>query len=304
MICCFPTAYPDELLYSQLSRYYVRSGYFAYTYAAEDLFQQRTVRPNMEFITALTPDAVEMITRYLPMEDVVRRHTMFPYYGHFLPKERRNKAFQALLSMQRDYYNLLPLPKRKANADRYLRYCPLCAEQDRQTYGETYWHRTQQMIGLNVCPVHGCYLMDSSIITSSKAPPMLKTAEETIPSPEVIRTPDNDMEFQVAAYMAEVFQMDVDLDSDVSAGRFLHSKMANTPYCSIRGEQRNMRLLHADFMGYYKSLPGNWFTELWQLQRVMTNDRTNFYEICLLVLFLNIPADELVNRMLPKKTKQ
>ena len=35
MISYFPTAYPDELLYSQLARYYAKSGYMAYTYAAE-----------------------------------------------------------------------------------------------------------------------------------------------------------------------------------------------------------------------------------------------------------------------------
>lgn len=109
MICYFPLPYPDELLYSQLSRYYVKSGYLAYVHAAEDLFQQRTVRPNMEFITPLTPAAVALVTKNMPMDAVIQRHTMFPYYGHFLPKERRQKAFQALMSMQRDYFNL-PAP--------------------------------------------------------------------------------------------------------------------------------------------------------------------------------------------------
>lgn len=304
MICCFPTAYPDELLYSQLSRYYAKSGYLAYVHAAEDLFQQRTVRSNMEFITPLTPNALEMVTKNMPLDAVIQRHTMFPYYGHFLPRERRQKAFQALVSMQRNYCNLLPLPKRKTDAKRYLRYCPLCAEQDRQTYGETYWHRIHQMIGMNVCPVHGYYLMDSSVVTHSKAPPMLKTAEESIPFSEGVIPSENDMELRVAAYMAVVFQMDVDLDCDVSVGRFLHSRMADTKYCSIRGEQQNIALFHADFMEYYRFLPSNWLTELWQLQKVLTDDRTNFYEVCLLALFLNISAAELVNRTLPEKSKQ
>ena len=41
MIAFFPTIYLDELLYSQLARYYAASGYMAYTYAAEDLFASR-----------------------------------------------------------------------------------------------------------------------------------------------------------------------------------------------------------------------------------------------------------------------
>ena len=44
MISYFPTAYPDELLYSQLARYYAKSGYMAYTYAAEELYVSKIVR--------------------------------------------------------------------------------------------------------------------------------------------------------------------------------------------------------------------------------------------------------------------
>ena len=148
MITYFPTAYPDELLYSQLARYYVRSGYLAYVYAAEELFTSKIVRPDMEFVNTYTPDALQLITREISMENVVWKHTMFPYYGRFLPLERRQRAFQSLVSMQGNYHNLLPIPKRKNSSDRCLRYCPICAEQDRQKYGETYWHRTHQMIDI------------------------------------------------------------------------------------------------------------------------------------------------------------
>ena len=71
MICCFPDVYPDELLYSQLSRYYAQSGYLTYVHAAEDLFQQRTVRPNMEFITPLPPEAIEIVTKNIPLDAVI-----------------------------------------------------------------------------------------------------------------------------------------------------------------------------------------------------------------------------------------
>ena len=150
-----------------------------------------------------------MVTKNMPMDLVIQRHTMFPYYGHFLPRERRQKAYQALVSMQRDYFNLLPLPKRKTDRCRYLQYCPRCAEQDREEYGETYWHRVHQMVGMNVCPVHGCYLIDSNVVAHSKAPPMLKTAEESVPFSEGIKPYENDIELRVAKYMSTVFQMDV-----------------------------------------------------------------------------------------------
>ena len=303
MIAYFPTAYPDELLYSQLARYYTKSGYMAYAYAAEELYVSKIVRPDMEFVNVFTPDALRMISKDMTMEDVVMKHTMFPYYGRFLPLERRQRAFHALVSMQGNYHNLLPIPTRKSSSDRCLRYCPVCAEQDRQEHGETYWHRTHQMIGMVACSVHGCYLMDSSIVISGKMPPMLRSAEEVIPATDMV-TMACEIERCLAAYMREVFQANVDMQSDVAVGQFLHSRMANTKYRSIRGEQRNIKLFHSDFVDFYRELSGNWFTELWQIQKVLAGDRINFCEVCMLAMFLGVPVAELVNMNLPEKPQQ
>ena len=102
----------------------------------------------------------------------------------------------------------------------------------------------------------------------------------------------------------KIFQSDVDMDSCVSIGEFLHSKMSNTSYRSVRGKQRNITLFHKDFIEFYKDLCYNWFTELWQIQKVLTGDRINFYEICLMSMFLNIAPDELVHMELPEKTQE
>lgn len=304
MIAYFPTAYTDELLYSQLARYYTKSGYMTYTFAAEELFASKAVRPDMDFINSYTSAAVQAITRNMPMEAVIEKHTMFPCYGRFLPKERRQRAFQSLVSMKGNYHNLLPIPQSKNGEVRCLRYCPACAANDREQYGEAYWHRVHQIIGIHVCQIHRCYLMDSSVIISGKATPSLKTAEEMILQSESCVFANHEIEIRVAAYMAEVFQADVDMDSCVTVGEFLHSKMAYTKYRSVRGEQRNIVLFHADFTEYYRNLPQNWFTELWQTQKVLTNDRVNFYEICLMAMFLGINIDELVHMELPEKTQQ
>ena len=304
MIAYLPAAYPDELLYSQLARYYTKSGHMAYAFAAEELFASKTVRPDMDFINSYTPAAVQAITRKMPMEAVIEKHTMFPCYGRFLPKERRQRAFQSLVSMKGNYHNLLPIPQSKNGKGRCLHYCPACVANDREQYGEAYWHRIHQMIGIYVCPVHRCYLMDSGVTISGKATPSLKTAEEIIPQSESCVFVDNEIEIRIAAYMAEVFQADVDMDSCVTVGEFLHSKMAYTQYRSVRGEQRNIALFHTDFTEYYRDLPQNWFTELWQIQKVLTNDRTNFFEICLMAMFLEITTDELVHMELPKKSQQ
>lgn len=160
------------------------------------------------------------------------------------------------------------------------------------------------MTGLRVCPIHQCYLMDSGVLISGKASPNLVTAEEMIPSSEEWMMGTNEIEFQIATYMAKVFLSDVALDSNATAGQFLYSRMENTKYRSIRGQQRNIRLYHADFSAYYKTLPDNRFTELWQIQKVLTDDRFNFNEICLMANFLQVSPDDLVRLELPEKSQQ
>ena len=178
MLGYFPAIYPDELLYSQLARYYQGSGYMGYTFAAEDLFESRWVRPDIEFLNSYTQDAYGIITKNLPLYEVIIKHTMFPYYGRFLTPYRREKAYFALKKMSGDYNNLLAVPKSKEL--RYLRFCPLCVKEDRGTYGETYWHRLHQMMGVDICPIHFCKLINSSILISGRASPKLITAEEVI----------------------------------------------------------------------------------------------------------------------------
>lgn len=304
MIAYFPQIYPDELIYSQLARYYAHTGYLAYTFAAQDLYENKAVRPDIYFVNKFSPDALRMITHSQSMQDIVMYHTMFPYYGRFINRERRQKAFDSLVNMAGNYHNLMAIPKSKYGTQRYLRYCPICADADRSQNGETYWHRIHQMIGVNICPLHFCYLINSNVILSGKASPALITAEESVPPSSGIIISGNRIERRIAVYIASVFKSEVDMLSDVTPGQFLYAKMAGTKYRSIRGEQRNISLFHSDFSEYYRNLYCNWFTELWQIQKVLADDRINTFEICLMAMFLDIPATELSHMVLPSKTQQ
>ena len=100
----------DELLYSQLLRYYIGAGYNAYTHAAEELFGLRFTSPNVEFLNTFTPDALQIITRKMPIEDIILNHTMFPYYGRFLLPKRKREIFRSLCSNDHVHSILLQTP--------------------------------------------------------------------------------------------------------------------------------------------------------------------------------------------------
>lgn len=308
-IAYFPQIYEDELIYSVLARYYVHSGYPAYIFCAEDIFLNRAVRPDIEFINELRPEIKNMLCRDSSMEELIEEHTMFPYYARFLPQERRNKAFGALCSMAGDYNNLLAVPKQKNGEQRHLRYCPLCAEADRSAYGETYWHRSHQMDGVFVCPVHGCRLLGTSALISSKTSPSLITAEQEIKRADsTLKGMDvvygKEIEKQLAEYIWKVFQTGMDMKNSVAVGQFLHSEMSGTEYLSVRGKQRNIQKFYDDFMAFYKKLPTQGLKELWQIEKVLTGYRFNCFEVCQIALFLNIPTEKLCGMELPDRTQE
>lgn len=305
MIVQFPLFYPDELVYSLLSRYYEHSGYLRYVFAAEDLFVSKIVRPDIEFVNQYKAAALQMITKDMPMKRVIEKHTMFSYYGRFIDKERRNNAFQALEQMQGNYRNLLPIPKMKEGESRYLRYCPCCVKDDREKYGETYWRRVHQIREIRICHVHKCYLIDSKVIISGKVSPMLVSAETAI-SKQVtdINYCMNELEIKITEYDAAVFEADLDLQCSIRVGDFLNSKIKNTPYMSIRGEQRNISLFQRDFQKFYQSLSDNTFIEIWQIQKVLNGYKHNLHEICMLAMFLDISVAELIEMKLPDESQE
>ncbi len=303
MIPYFPTFYPDELLYSLLARFSSGVGYLAYAYAAQDLFRNRLAKPSIELVNDLTDDVKQLLTRNMPYKEVVEKHTMFPQYARFLPPERRRTAWQAVCMEGGEYQHLLYMPKNKNPATRYLRFCPLCAAEDRKAYGETYWHRNHQLLGIGICPKHRCYLADTEIEINSGGSPSLCAAEEAILYSTKIEYCTSELLCAVAEYTTQVFQADLDMTVSATISQFLHARLENTPYVSRRGEQRNMNLLCCDFNQHYEALPGQPLTELWQIQRLFTERCFHSYEICLMALFLGIPACDLVSMKLPEKSQ-
>ena len=302
-IAYFPTIYPDELIYSVFSRFYQNAGYPNYIFCAEDLFVNKRVKPDIEFINELKPEIIHLLCRDMIIEHLIEKHTMFPYYARFLPKERRIKGFEALCSMSGNYNNLLAVPKQKNGKERYLRYCPLCVKEDREVYGETYWHRSHQMMGVDFCPKHGCKLVHSSIMANSKASPNLTSAELEVKEIYNI-TYGNELEVELARYIGAVFQADMDMENDVGIGKFLHSRLCGTKYVSVRGQNRNIKLFTDDFLEFYNNRFEQGLKELWQIQKLLTNDRFGCFEVCQMAYFLKIPVDDLCNMKLPKKSQE
>lgn len=291
--------YKDELLYSVLARTKVKNGYIAYTYAAEDFFLSSKARPDIEFVNAYTDKLMMALEEIKPFTEWVKENTMFEYYGHFIPEDRKRKALQSLIKRDGQHGKYLCMPA-KGNK-RFLRICPICYQNEIKSYGEAYWHRSHQMMEINVCTIHNCRLMQSAVKISGAASPSFITPMEAFglelkeKTESVVGT-----ELALAQYVADIFKevsliKSTETDTGRNIAKFLYNNLEGTKYVSVRGEQRNISLLLSDFREYYKDFKDDFFLlkDYEQLQKIFTGYRFNFYEICQLGLFLKIPAKEL-----------
>lgn len=281
-----PEIYEDELLYSFFCRCYVRNGFLIYRQMAEYLFLNKKEKPDILFVNCLRPEIRQQLEKQKSWSSIIKEHTMYSYYSKFLENERKEKAYKALYNMEGNYRNMLPV--RKA---RTLCYCSMCVQEDRRKYGETYWHRSHQMEGVNVCPKHGCYLAESNIATGIKQSPCFVSAEMEISGTKIVMASSKEWEF--ARYVNEVVSMEENCKLRLSIGTYLDTMLSGTKYKSKRGKQRNLTLLQKNYKEYWNGALEQ-MLEVWQIQKILTGYRFHTTEICALGMFLGISPPNLV----------
>lgn len=297
MIGVFPKPYEDELAYSVFARYFSMSGYQCFSSVAEDLYTNPKNKPSIEFINSLSQDAINYVVGfYGSLDKFILKHTMFNYYSTFLPHSRKQQAFEFALKMDiKSLMNALPIPQSKAS--RYLRYCPLCVKEDRNQYGETFWHRSHQINGVNVCYKHKCYLVNSSVPISSNMPPSLIKAELEVKEHNTTnKALPKKIEVDIAKYNIELLNhnhLSTLIYNNLSEN--LNAYLIGTKYLSSRGAKRYIHKLSCDFKEFYKNIDLLGFGEEWQLEKIFNGHRLNPFEISLLGAFLEIQAKELMS---------
>jgi len=163
MILQFPTPYPDEILYSVLGRFHIRSGNVFLKHTLEDLFGKRTLSA-----TAHLPSGISSLVERLPEnttidgKTLIEKHTMYSFYTAFLPKVQAHSIYQDMLSDDgKKIYMQSGIMASSITQNKYFKYCSACLKDD--TYGEMYWHRLHQLPGQLMCSKHELWLEDSIV---------------------------------------------------------------------------------------------------------------------------------------------
>ena len=300
MISFLPEIYPDELIYSWFCRYYIHAGCFTHKMALDDILYNRHNTTSKEFIGHLSSEAKEKIQSTYSLEKLILEHTMFPQYARFLPSERKKSALRHLANEFCDVHQLFPVLPRMGN-DRFLKYCPLCVEEDRQKFGETFWHRVHQIRNLTICPTHNCLLNNSSVTAISSQAYTLCPAEEYVLVQEATMS-DNSVLSSFNRYLADVFNGPFDLEIDIFPSKNLQRALHGSVYLSSNGAMRYPKRLADDSKAFYLSIGIENIASFSQIQKVLNCESFDFSVICQIAFYLNLPPKDLLSTKTPSET--
>lgn len=118
----------------------------------------------------------------LSLEELVLQHSLFSFRLLFLGAERKTEYLQQYLQGEDIQPKLLALTKKQR--EHPLRYCPICAREDAEGFGEAYWHTEHQIWIMPLCPVHGCRLVQAPCRTTMSLSRQLVLIPNQLPEPD------------------------------------------------------------------------------------------------------------------------
>lgn len=97
--CILPVPYPDELLYSVITRYHLRIHNESPKWTFREIFGTENVIPTIDLPSHLESLATRSSAHGMTADDWIDRHTFFPYYAPFIPMERANRLRTLMKSL-------------------------------------------------------------------------------------------------------------------------------------------------------------------------------------------------------------
>ena len=293
MISYLPELYPDELVYSWFCRLYIHGGYLTHKAALTDLFEKRSCNPSKEFIGYLNAEAKKTISKAMPINVLISEHTMFSQYARFIPSDKKIAALRLLGEGSTDPHHVFTILIRNPNSE-WMRYCPLCASEDREKYGETYWHRSHQIRNVNICPKHKCHLINSSVSIRNEAAFSFYPAQTTVKDDDIIYS-QNELEHRFTDYCAELVASPITFQNNTPVRGVIYKAMKDTPYMKSTGKSRYTTRFYQDITDFYSSINLQNPIGFSQIQRALLGKLTEFTTITQIAFFLGISVDELLN---------
>lgn len=158
-----PRPFPDELLYSLIARSGVHLGQWSPKQLLGALYGHRGTLAVPDLPSSLSQLAGVCKSWGLTIEEIAHRHTLFPYYTHFLQPHEKAWVLEAMLHRRGYLHVRLGVCAGGVARTAFFRLCAACTQEDLARYGETYWRRAHHLPGIVVCASHGQMLLETSV---------------------------------------------------------------------------------------------------------------------------------------------
>ena len=290
-----PELYPDELVYSWFSRYAIYSGFVTNSQVLQALYCKEADRTRKEFIGNINIQTRECIKKICSMEQLVLNHTMYPQYARYITLGQKKDTLYKLCYGNYDVCHLFTITPR-TNTEQYLKYCPICAMEDRRTYGEAYWHRKHQIRNMMICSKHRCKLENSAVTIKNKDSKFI-AAENSIPYKYNCFVIENELQVQFSKYIEDIFDAPMDFENDVPPEAIFYYYMKDTDYMQA-GRYRNSAKFINEFYAYYKQIQLSEPASKCGIQNTLVGSMFTFSTVCQIGFFLNIPTKDLTASIL------
>jgi hypothetical protein len=156
---------PDELLYSCCARFAQRIKFPNQVTAARKLLGGKNPAAIVDLPTRIGHLISVLPSNHQYTADLfIDKNTHYPYYVAFLPSERAVLLREDMRGPNGQHIReRLGITAGRLSHPSYLRFCPICVEEDREKWGWTYWHRAHQITGVEVCSTHAVFLQMSNV---------------------------------------------------------------------------------------------------------------------------------------------
>ncbi len=196
----FPTPYPNELLYSVIARAGQHEGITSPKQLLDSVFSNRKVIATVDL-----PGHIEKIANQYPqvlglqVENLIRKHTLWPVYAPFVPVDRRKRIESWMSGESKGAVHLAAgIVASRVNTKQSMFLCESCKHSQELKYGEVFWDRRWQVPLVSCCPEHG-----SLSETSNSLNGMHRHEFVSLSQCEIISRPDitiSDIRFSKLVY--------------------------------------------------------------------------------------------------------
>lgn len=154
-MCPFlPTPYPDETVHSLIARYHIRSGNLKRIFTYRDLFDQNLRQLNINLPSNINKLLCQVSNKDITLNDLIENHTLLPFFYAF--KNKKGEIAKEYMNNGNigEITRLNGFNKGKMKVNIAFKHCSDCIKEDKELYGETYWHRVHQLPAVYFCPTH------------------------------------------------------------------------------------------------------------------------------------------------------